>query len=95
MIERTSPPSSGRIQKTTSRIALIGLATATMMITVSMIGVIQLQQASAAKPDQFCFDPAFNGLLCFDTMKDCQQAQKAALDIGVVLTERCHPVRLA
>src|SRR5215213_3316393 len=39
----------------------IGLATATMMITVSMIGVIQLQQASAAKPINFASTPLSTG----------------------------------
>jgi hypothetical protein len=43
------PLPSGRIQqKTTSKLALIGLAAATIMIAASMIGAIQLQEASAA-----------------------------------------------
>jgi hypothetical protein len=41
-------PKKDRIRKTTSKIALIGLAAATMMITLSIVGAIQLQQASAA-----------------------------------------------
>lgn len=61
MVERS--PLSDRIHKTTtSRIALIGLAAATMMITVSMIGAIQLQQASAAKPQVvYCFNYTISG----------------------------------
>jgi len=48
-------PTSGRTQKTaTSKIALIGMAAATMMITLSIIGAIQLQEASAEKP-RFCY----------------------------------------
>lgn len=59
MIERLPPR---KMQKTTSRLVLIGLAAATMMITVSMIGAMQLQQASAAKPQfVYCFNFTISG----------------------------------
>ena len=79
-------PTSGRIQKTaTSRIALIGMAAATMMITLSIIGaVIQLQQASAAKP-QFCFYSARLSVeVCTPEMKTCHELQSLEQD-------KCHP----
>jgi hypothetical protein len=41
----------------------MGLAAATMMITLSIIGAIQLQEASAARPTQ-CYASAVNGLVC-------------------------------
>ena len=47
-----------RIEKTTSRIAFIGLAAATMAMTLSIIGALQLQEASAARPTAFCYNSA-------------------------------------
>jgi hypothetical protein len=66
-----------RITKTTttSRIALIGIAAATMIITLSMIGAIQLQQANAAKP-RFCFNFGPGTISpCFATIEQCRQVQ--------------------
>ena len=70
---------TNKIQKTTTtRIAFIGLAAATMIITVSMIGATQLQQASAAKP-QYCFNWAINGdpqpPACYPTRDACENAR--------------------
>ena len=61
------------IQKTISRRALIGLAAATMMITVSIMSAITQQEASAAKP-QFCFAEG-PGLSCRNTMQECRADQ--------------------
>jgi hypothetical protein len=92
MVER---PPSDRIQKTTSKIVLIGLAAATMMITVSIIGAVIQQEASAAKP-RFCYlsDPDGPGgtpstLVCRPNMPECRNLQAA--DQGA-LTE-CRPFR--
>jgi hypothetical protein len=78
MVER---PPSDRIQKTTSRIAFIGLAAATMVITVGLIGaVIHMQEASAAKP-RFCYATVFGFNSCWDSMNTCrffQQQDEAA-----------------
>jgi hypothetical protein len=82
----TERPKSGRIQKTTSRIALIGLAAATMIVTVSIVGAMQLQEASAARP-QFC--PNIVAPIpppCFDTMKECREALSS-----VPGATRCSP----
>jgi hypothetical protein len=77
MVERLP---TDRIHKTTtSRIIFIGLAAATMMITVSMIGAIQLQEASAAKPG-WCYTPIGGGGQCapfgssdpFESRKECE-----------------------
>lgn len=87
MVERL--PLSDRIHKTTtSRIALIGLAAAAMMMTFSMIGAIQLQEASAAPPlFQWCFDSTIYGHLCYGTKEDCRSNQS---DVGLSPETRCH-----
>ena len=75
-MEKEKRPLSGRIHKTTSsRIALIGVAAASMMITVSIVGAIQLQEASAAKPSHFCYEvpSVFNP--CFLSMEECRAHQ--------------------
>jgi hypothetical protein len=78
MVERL--PSSYRIHKTTSRIPFIGLAAATMIITVSIVGTIQLQQASAAPPN-WCLDYTITGTTytnCSYTSKQaCEEARDA------------------
>lgn len=82
---------SDRIRNTTtSKIAFIGLAAATIMITASMIGAIQMQQASAAKPD-FCF-PTISTIACSNSMKNCRSFQAQAEEAGVA-TGPCHPQR--
>lgn len=95
MFER--PPLSDRIHKTTtSRIVVIGLAAATMMITVSMIGAIQLQEASAAKPG-WCYTPIGGGGQCapigssdpFDSRKECEAYRQNNPGSGSDGT-RCH-----
>lgn len=89
MVEK--PPLSNKIQKTiTSRTALIGVAAATMMITVTMIGAIQLQQASAAKPivrNIFCYDRGEVPVCSLVGMKVCHDAQRLDDDA----TSRCYP----
>jgi len=91
MEKRPPSPSSG-IEKTTSRIAFIGLAAATMAMamTVSIIGAMQLQQASAAKPTAFCYNSAV-GEICEDTMQDCQNTYRQFPQF--IPTSRCHPVK--
>ena len=79
MVER---PTSDRIQKTSSKIVLIGLAAATMMITVSIVGAIQLQEASAAKP-QFCYQTVFGYPDCWGSMQTCRYYQE--------LNEQAYP----
>ena len=72
MVERTL---LGRFQKT-SLIALIGFAAATMMITVSVIGAIQLQQASAVQPT-YCYNTSlFEQAFC-GTKKECRASQES------------------
>jgi hypothetical protein len=73
MVER--PTSSDRIQKITSRIVFIGLAAATMIITVSIVGAIQLQQASAAPPN-WCLDYTISGT----TYTNCSYTSKQACE---------------
>jgi hypothetical protein len=78
-----------RITKTTttSRIALIGIAAATMMITLSMIGAIQLQEANAARPElRFCFPTSLGFDSCWNSMKDCRFIQENS----AVATGDCH-----
>lgn len=66
----------GRIQKT-SLIALIGLAAATMMITVSMIGAIQLQEASARQATNYCYSDSSGNSFCgFTTRKECNETRR-------------------
>ena len=87
MVEKLA---SDRIQKTTSRIAFIGLAAATMMIAASIVGAIQLQEASAKSKgqiQQFCYETELR-LLCSTSMKDCREAQSS--DVFVI--SRCHHV---
>jgi hypothetical protein len=85
------PLPSGRIQqKTTSKLALIGLAAATIMIAASMIGAIQLQEASAAKP-QFCYTNSPGGITCRDSMQACRNEQENDPTAG----SRCHPTTAA
>lgn len=88
MVER--PPQSNKIQKTiTSKIALFALAAATMVITVTMIGGIQLQQASAAKPIiAFCYDRGEVSVCSLVGMKLCHDAQRSDDDA----TSRCYPI---
>jgi len=86
-MEKISLPSD-RIQKTTtSKIAFIGLTAATMMITVSMIGAIQLQDASAAagKP-QFCYTSG-DDTGCSPSMKECREARSS----DASATSECRP----
>lgn len=94
MIEKK--PKKDRILKSTSKIALIGLVAATMMITVSMIGAIQLQQASAAKPQfVYCFQYTISGT----TSESCS-GDKASCDTVRSQTAqeynptRCHREKL-
>jgi hypothetical protein len=82
MVQRPLPNS---IQKTTSRIALMGLAAVAMIVTVSIVGVIQLQQAGAEKPF-FCYNAGSN---CFSSAKTCHEFQS----VDVNATSRCHPDR--
>ncbi len=90
MIER---PLSDKIQKiATSRIALFGLTAATMMITVSIVGAIQLQEASAAKPF-FCYETTGGLSKCPipNSAKACHEAQSRDPDA----TGNCRPARVA
>jgi hypothetical protein len=89
MEKRPLSPSSG-IKKTTSRIALIGLAAATMAMTVSITGAMQLQEATAARPTAFCYNSAV-GEVCEDTMQDCQNTYRQFPQF--IPTSRCHPVK--
>jgi hypothetical protein len=62
------------------QVAFIGLAAATIMITVGIIGAIQLQQASAARP-QFCYtDLSVIGRHCYSTMSECREHQSTAIN---------------
>ena len=90
MEKRRPPSSSSGIEKTISRIAFIGLAVATMAITVSIIGAMQLQEASAARPTAFCYNSAA-GEICEDTMQDCQNTYRQFPQF--IPTSRCHPVK--
>jgi hypothetical protein len=81
---------SNRIEKTTSRIAFIGLAAATMAMTVSIIGATRLQEASAAKPIAFCYNSAA-GEICTETMQDCQNTYRQFPQF--IPTSRCRPVK--
>jgi hypothetical protein len=82
-------PPSGIIQKTTSKIALIGLAAASMMITLNVIGAIMLQEASAAKPSRFCYDDPGSPTLhpCFPTISECLDAHR----LSNTATSPCRP----
>jgi hypothetical protein len=76
-----------RIQKTTSKIAFLGLAAATMMVTVSIIGaVIQLQEASAVKPSIYCYTDITGFMHCYGDKKLCRDDQRS--DPGA--TSRCR-----
>ncbi len=86
MVER--PQSTTIRKKTTSRIAFIGLAAATMMIAVSIVGAIQLQEASAAKP-QFCYS-IFGFPSCYETMQQCRFFQQLDEQAGNP-TGPCRP----
>ena len=91
MVER--PPLSGRIHKTTtSKIAFIGLAAATMIITVSIVGaVIQMQEASAAKPSLWCYlrdlGGGVSGFTCPGTRETCNDQQST----DSFASGRCRP----
>jgi hypothetical protein len=88
MVER--PPVSDKIQKiTTSRIAFVGLAAATMMITLSIVGAIQMQQASAAKP-LFCYERGPDTICSLTGMKNCRETQSS----DASATSKCHPQKL-
>jgi hypothetical protein len=72
-MQKRPPTPSGITQKTTSRIALIGIAAAAMMITLSIIAI--QQEASAAKP-RFCFNfGSGTSVRCFDNQLVCRQIQ--------------------
>jgi basic membrane lipoprotein Med (substrate-binding protein (PBP1-ABC) superfamily) len=78
---------SGITQKTTSKIALIALAAATMMITLSIIGAIQLQEASAAPKHVYCYQSGSVADCTFISMKDCREAQSS----DDSATSKCRP----
>jgi hypothetical protein len=84
------PLPSDRIRKTTtSKIALIGIAAANMMITLSIIGAIQVQEASAAKPI-FCYERGPDTVCSLIGMKNCRETQSS----DPLATSKCHPQKL-
>jgi len=69
----------------------MGLAAASMMITLSIVGAIQLQEASAVKPF-FCYKTTdgFGKCPILNSAKACHEAQRTDPDAA----GKCHPTRV-
>ena len=69
----------------------MGLAAPSMMITLSIVGAIQLQEASAIKPF-FCYETTGGLGKCPipNSAKACHEAQRSDPDAA----GKCHPQRV-
>jgi hypothetical protein len=64
-----------------------------MMIVVSIVGAIQLQEASAAKP-LFCYPRSVTGgVIDFCVTGGMQECREAQSSDPRATGDRCHPVK--